>query len=722
MLKDKIIDFLEEQPGEAFDVAEILGQLDEKADYKAFFGAVTELEKAGLVAFNEQGRLVAPTAVKDLQGIFRSNSKGYGFVSLPGGDDDEEVYIPKDETSFALEGDEVAVEITKNAHYLKGTKAEGRVIQVVKRAQTEWVGIFHEALAEGHIGRVSLRNKKLPDIIVTNQGMKAEEGELVRLKILKWPSKKHPKTMLGEVVERLGRPEDEGLDVLEILASMGISPNFPLSVEAEVSKIDRQIHPEELENREDFRNEIVFTIDGADAKDLDDAVHVKRLKNGNLELGVHIADVSYYVKKDAAIDQEAYERGSSVYVTDRVVPMLPPALSNGICSLNPREDRLTQSCIMELDSLGQVLSYRIVQSVVCTAERMTYDKVNLILEGDKASRQDHPHLLESLELMAVLHEQLLRMREARGAIDFETVEAKIMVDDRDKASSIEKRQRKTAERMIESFMLLANETVATDFERRGLPFIYRIHEEPKLERLQHFSQLVSSLGFKLPAQLSKESLHTFREEIKGHPAEQVLSNMLLRAMQQARYSEENRGHFGLAAPVYTHFTSPIRRYPDLIVHRLIRELAEPTGQTVQTWEDLLPAIAHQSSQRERRAVEAEREVEKMKKAEYMFDFIGQDFEGMISAVNRYGFFVELDNTVAGLVPIESLEQDAFSYDERRMQLIGRRTGMIFKMGNRLKLRLTAVDKETGEISFSYLPSPLDQAGQIRRQGRSRSIK
>ncbi len=499
---------------------------------------------------------------------------------------------------------------------------------------------------------------------------------------------------------------------MEVLASMDIVSEFPKEVLDQAEAVPEEVPENEIVGRVDYRNEITFTIDGADAKDLDDAVHAKRLENGNYELGVHIADVSHYVTENSPLDKEAYERGTSVYVTDRVVPMLPERLSNGICSLNPRINRLTQSCVMEISPEGRVINYQISQSIIKTTERMTYDAVNQMIAGDEAALENYAKIADSVKIMVELHHILEAMRKRRGAIDFDTVEAKIIVNEKGLPIEIRKRTRGIAERMIESFMLEANETVATHFEAHGLPFIYRIHEQPKADRLQRFIDFAATFGMQIEGTsngIDQKVLQAFMKKIKGQPGEMVLSTMLLRSMQQARYSENNEGHFGLAAENYTHFTSPIRRYPDLLVHRLIREIGE--GKTpaniLQKWEDKIPEIAEHSSHRERRAVDAEREVEKMKKAEFMEEHVGEEYEGIIASVTRFGMFIELENTIEGLVHISTLKGDYFNYQERMLALIGERSGLTFKIGQPIKIKVVKADRMTGEIDFEYLPSELD---------------
>jgi len=513
---------------------------------------------------------------------------------------------------------------------------------------------------------------------------------------------------VASVEDVIGHQDDVGIDVLEVLESMDIVSEFPDAVLKEAQSVPDTPSEKDLIGRVDLRKEITFTIDGADAKDLDDAVHIKLLDNGNFELGVHIADVSYYVKEGSALDGEALARGTSVYVTDRVVPMLPERLSNGICSLNPNLDRLTQSAVMEIDKHGRVLHYQITQTVINTSFRMTYSDVNAIIAGDKELTEQYDKIVPSIHYMVTLHKILEKMRERRGALNFDTKEAKILVNKTGRPVDIILRQRGVAERMIESFMLVANETVAEHFARLNLPFLYRIHEEPKAEKVQKFIDYASTFGVRVYGtanSISQSALQDIMKAVHGQPYEEVLSMMLLRSMQQARYSEYNHGHYGLAAEFYTHFTSPIRRYPDLLVHRMVRDYGR-SKEIAEHFEQVIPDIASQSSSRERRAIEAEREVEAMKKAEFMEEFVGEEFDGIVSSVVKFGLFVELSNTVEGLIHVANLPE-FFHYNERNLTLQGEKSGVVFRIGQRIRIKLVRSDKATGEIDFEYLPSEYD---------------
>ncbi|MCL6588036.1 MAG: ribonuclease R, partial [Anoxybacillus sp.] len=451
------------------------------------------------------------------------------------------------------------------------------------------------------------------------------------------------------------------------------------------------------------------TIDGEDAKDLDDAVTVTKLENGNYKLGVHIADVSHYVTEGSPIDREAYERGTSVYLVDRVIPMIPHRLSNGICSLNPKVDRLTLSCEMEINDRGEVVSHEIFQSVIRTTERMTYSDVNRILvDHDEALREKYAPLVPMFEVMAELADILRNKRMKRGAIDFDFKEAKVLVDENGKPYDVVLRERSVAERLIEEFMLAANETIAEHFHWMNVPFIYRVHEDPKPEKLQRFLEFITNFGYIVKGtgnQIHPRALQEVLEAVRGEPEEMVVSTVMLRSMKQARYDAESLGHYGLSTEFYTHFTSPIRRYPDLIVHRLIRTYlinGQIDEQTQQKWAEKLPEIAEHTSNMERRAVEAERETDDLKKTEFMEDKIGMEFDGIISSVTNFGLFVELPNTVEGLVHVSYLTDDYYHYDEQHYAMIGERTGKVYRIGDEITVRVINVNKEERIVDFEIV--------------------
>lgn len=728
-LSKKVTDFLAQMPSKSISpkmLANNLGLADDAGDYKHLLKTIAQLEESKAIEVTAAGNIALPQPEAEvLEGTFSANPRGFGFVRI--GENEPDVFVKRGNTKFAMNEDVVEVKITSPANPLKGNEAEGKVVAIKSRAVTSLVGEFYafdeeEKKNSGSLlGYVVNKNKKIPfRTNIFKKGLHPEVGDIVRVDITHYPDRDFPEVLQGLVTEIIGKATDTGIDVLEVLESLGIPSPFPEDVIAEANAVPDEIEEKDIIDRVDYRDEITFTIDGADAKDLDDAVHIKALDNGNIELGVHIADVSYYVTEGSALDREALNRGTSTYVTDRVVPMLPERLSNGICSLNPRVNRFTQSCVMEINPDGHVVNYKISQSVIKTTERMTYSDVNEMLAGNQEFLEKFAVIAESVEQMAKLHAILLGMRARRGSIDFETQEAKIIVDKLGKPIEIQVRKRGTAEMMIESFMLIANETVARSFATRELPFIYRVHEHPKADKLTRFIDFASVFGIPLkgtPEKMQSKDLQDFMLQIKGQPGEIVLSTMLLRSMQQARYDEDNLGHFGLAAEYYTHFTSPIRRYPDLLVHRLIRAESHPTTEVIEHFEEIIPEVAKLTSSRERRAIDAERAVEAMKKAEYMESYVGTEYDVTISSVTRFGFFVSLPNTIEGLVHMSTLGDDFYNFNERDLTLKGERTGKVFRMGQPVKVKLVKADKITGDIDFEHVDSDLDVVEAVEKRSR-----
>lgn len=725
-MENKILTDLKEYGQSRVDaVAQRLG-LTASSDFRDLIKMIARLEGQKKLRFDDSGEI----ALRDqeekkkeitLQGVFRANKSGFGFVTVD--DAENDLFVGRQDVNQAIDGDIVEIAITKVADRLKGTAAEARVVSIIERSLKTVVGQF--VIDDRHpkyAGYIKSKNQKISQkIYVRQNGLVLDGTEIIKVDIEQYPTKEQD-YFVGFVREIIGHVGEVGIDVLEVLESMDIVSTFPDKVLEEAEAIPEAPLDKDYMGRVDLRQELTFTIDGADAKDLDDAVHVKLLDNGNFELGVHIADVSYYVTEGSELDKEALRRGTSVYVTDRVVPMLPERLSNGICSLNPRVDRLTQSAIMEISPKGRVVNYQLTQSVIKTAHRMTYSDVNAIIAGDQALSSQYEDLLPSIDQMVRLHTILEQMRINRGSLNFDTHEAKIIVDDKGLPVDIKVRERGIAERLIESFMLAANECVAEHFAKAKLPFIYRIHEEPKAEKLQKFIDYASVFGLTIRGtanKISQEALQDVMASIQGQPGGDVLAMMLLRSMQQARYSEHNHGHYGLAAEYYTHFTSPIRRYPDLLVHRLIREYGHITDDKIGHFEQRIPEIATQSSSLERRAVDAERLVEAMKKAEYMEKHVGEVFEGIVSSVVKFGVFVELPNTIEGLIHVTELPE-YYHYNERTMTLHGEKSGVVFKVGQAIKVQLTRADKETGDIDFAYLPSELDVVERQQKSSRGRN--
>lgn len=723
-MEEQIINYLKEQGKSS--VNDLAAALDMAGAQKfpELIKVISKLESNKKLRFNQDGYLSLRKAVTKkkhditIQGVFRANKNGFGFLHVS--DDEEDMFIGRNDVGYAIDGDTVEVVVKKPADRLKGTAAEVRVVDVVDRALKTVVGKFVlDDERPPYAGYIKSKNQKISQKIYIKKEPVALDGtEVLKVEIDKYPTRHHD-YFVAHVSDIVGHKDDVGIDVLEVLESMDIVSEFPEAVMAEAEAIPDAPSESDFEGRLDLRDEVTFTIDGKEAKDLDDAVHIKKLPNGNFELGVHIADVSYYVTEGSALDKEAVARGTSVYVTDRVVPMLPERLSNGICSLNPNVDRLTQSAIMEINPQGKVVKHTITQTVIKTTFRMTYDDVNQMLTGNQEVIDQFKPIMESVSYMTELHKILVEMRIKRGALDFDRPEARILVDDKGLPTDVVVRDRGTAERMIESFMLVANECVAEHFAKRKLPFIYRIHETPKAEKLQKFMDYASLFGVPIYGtanSLGQKALQEFMARIAGQPGHEVMSMMLLRSMQQARYSEDNHGHYGLAADYYTHFTSPIRRYPDLLVHRMVREYSDLTEEKKEHFQEVIPELASSSSALERRAIDAERTVEAMKKAEYMAEQVGQEFEAVVASVVKFGMFIELPNTIEGLIHITTLPE-FYNYNERTMTLQGEKSGKVFRVGQKIKVKLTRADKETGDIDFAYLPSDLDVIEKVDRQAR-----
>ncbi|MFG5435556.1 ribonuclease R [Enterococcus sp. DIV2384] len=713
-IKEQILHFMESQKKKSFSMEEIAQglNLEKSSDFKILVQTIAQMEREKSVSFNKKGKVLLPMKDLLIEGTFRANERGFGFVTID--PEEPDVYIPKEATNFAMDGDTVLIDVIQHADPFSDRGAEGKVKEIKERAVSQVVGEFvaysEEEMAEmGLYGYMIPKDKKLNQytVSIAPEGIKPVDGSIVIAEITYYPDQEYPTSMEGLVKQVIGHKNDPGMDILSIVVAHGIPTAFPDEVLAEADQVPETIAERDLVGRRDLRDQLIVTIDGEDAKDLDDAVTVQKLANGNFFLGVHIADVSYYVTEGSQLDMEAYERGTSVYLTDRVVPMIPQRLSNGICSLNPHVPRLTMSCEMEITPEGEVISHEIFQSVIQTTERMTYTAVNEILEEQKPETLErYKELVSMFKEMGELHHILEEMRMRRGAISFEDREAKVLVDENGHPQDILLRTRGVGERLIESFMLAANETVARHYHDLKLPFIYRIHEQPKEEKMQRFFDFAAVLGILVKGtkeNISPKDLQKVLEQVENKPEEVVINTMLLRSMQQAKYSEDNYGHYGLAAEYYTHFTSPIRRYPDLIVHRLIRSYSQDQSEKNQEkWNEALPEIANHSSSMERRAVDAEREVDAMKKAEFMVDKVGETYDGIISSVTKFGIFVELPNTIEGLIHVNNLKQDYFHFIENHMALVGERTGMTLKIGQKVQIRVEKADPETREVDFELI--------------------
>ncbi|MDQ0050157.1 ribonuclease R [Paenibacillus polymyxa] len=706
--EQQLLDFMRETAYKPMTYQELEQHFDIKdaEDFREFLKFLNALEEEGKILLTSTNRYGVPERMDLQRGRLQAHAKGFAFL-IPEDREHPDVYIHANDLKSAMNGDTVLVRVSSKGP--AGGRLEGEVVRIVKRAVLQVVGVFQNHEAYGFVLPDDKRINR--DIFIPKTSFNgAVNGQKVVVRIVSYPEGRAAAE--GEVLEVLGHKDDPGVDILSVIRKHQLPEAFPDEVTEEAEKAPDAITEEEIvrQGRRDLRDKIIVTIDGEDAKDLDDAVNVERLPNGNYRLGVHIADVGYYVRENSKLDQEAYNRGCSVYLVDRVIPMLPHRLSNGICSLNPQVDRLTLSCEMEFNEHMKVVKHDIFTSVIKTKERMTYANVRKILEEEDAELMErYKDLVDVFGTMKELALKLRANRMRRGAVDFDFDEAKVIVDDEGKAVDIVKRDRTIAEQIIEEFMLAANETVAEHFHWLKVPFLYRIHEDPDPEKLQNFMAFAANFGHQIKGRgnsIHPRALQTLLEDIQGTKEQTVLSTMMLRSMKQAKYDAESTGHFGLAAEYYSHFTSPIRRYPDLVIHRVIREVLENGGALTPERQEYLtarmPDIAQQSSERERVAVDAERDTEQMKKAEYMLDKVGEEFEGIISSVTSFGMFIELDNTVEGLTRLSALTDDYYHFDEQHMALIGERTSKVFRIGDEVKVRVARVNMEDYTIDFELV--------------------
>ncbi|HIT23879.1 MAG TPA: ribonuclease R [Candidatus Faecimonas intestinavium] len=699
-MKDDIINILKNSD-KALTIYELQEKLDlhDVDEVKKLSDELRVLEEEVVIYCSNKGRYMMLEDSHLRKGTLRANKKGFGFVEIENMEDD--VYIAPENMNGAIHDDIVLVEITSKMNL---DRLEGRILKVIKRQVERYIGeINFDSKGKGHI-TLDDSKIKLNIEVAKEDSLNAVDGHKVVVELLK--KLNNNLRYSGKVVEIIGHKNDPGVDILSIVYKYKINTEFPVDVKEEVKTLPMEVRDIDMIGRRDLRNMEIFTIDGDDTKDIDDAISIEKMSNGHYKLGVHIADVSYYVKEESPLDNEAMERGTSVYLVDRVIPMLPHELSNGICSLNPNVDRLAISCVMEFDHDGRQLDYEIFPSVIRSRIQMTYKKVNSILEDNNIPEGYEPYE-QSLRLMAELADILRKMKVKRGYIDFEVDEPKILVDENCKPTEIILRDRGTGEKLIEDFMIAANECVATHIYFMSLPFIYRVHEVPKEEKLRSYLSFVGSLGYQVPGDLKDTSPKTVQRIIKyleDKPEFKILSSLLLRSMQKAVYRPENLGHYGLASQCYTHFTSPIRRYPDTTVHRLLRTYLfnkELDMGTIRKWEQKLVYISEHSSDRERASVDCEREVEDMKMAEYMEDHIGEEYEGMISSVTSFGMFIELDNLIEGLVPLRDMK-DFFHYDEEHMTLTGERSHVKYTIGERVLVKVVRASKEEKTIDFEII--------------------
>ena len=668
---------------------------EQRGELKAVMDA---LEAEGKVHVSQKGKYLKG-AGRTLRGVYQAHPRGFGFVTIEGETDD--IFIPEKETNGALHGDTVEILLTASP---EGKRKEGKIVKIAERGTAKNVGLYQVAKGK-HYGFVIPDNQRfLQDIFVPEERAKgAVDGHKVVVELTSYGSDNAKPE--GKIVEILGHVNDPGVDIMSIVKSYDLPVEFPEKVMNQAERVPEEVSDADMAGRKDLREWVMVTIDGEDAKDLDDAVSLTRTEDGkNWILGVHIADVANYVQERSALDREALHRGTSVYLADRVIPMLPHRLSNGICSLNAGVDRLAMSCIMTVDAKGDVIDHEICESVIRVNERMSYTSVKKILEDhDEEETTRYIDLVPMFEEMEQLAGILRNRRHQRGSIDLDFPESKIMLDEEGHPMEIRSYDRNVATKIIEDFMLLANETVAEEYYWREIPFVYRVHETPDEDKIKKLAILSNNFGYSLhisdevrPGQIQK-----LLAKIQGTPQETMISRLALRSMKQARYTPENDGHFGLAARYYTHFTSPIRRYPDLQIHRIIKDdlRGRMNEKKMEHYQTILPEVTRQASETERRAEEAERETIRLKKAEYMEAHIGEVFEGVISGITNWGIYVELSNTIEGLVHVANMHDDHYDYYEDRYEMVGEHTGKTYKLGETVYVRVIDADCLTRTIDF-----------------------
>lgn len=670
-----------------------------KSKYNEFVNLLNKLESEYKIVKNRKNRYRI-SEIETFEGTYRKNQKGFGFIKIENRED--EIYVSKENSNNALNGDKVIVEIIEEKS--KEKKAEGRILKIIKHEKDTVVGIFQN---NKNFGFVVPDDKSFgTDIFISKKNFgKARNNHKVLVQITKYPEK--GKKAEGKIIEVIGNVNEAGVDMLSLIKEYDLPYKFPEEVIEEAKKQGDEIDKKDIPNRVDLRDKIIFTIDGEDAKDLDDAVRVEKLENGNYKLDVHIADVSYYVKQDSKLDKEAVIRGTSIYMLGRVIPMLPRELSNGICSLNAGEDRYTLSCSMEIDKKGKVISSSVYKGIIKVTERMTYTDVQKILDkSDKKVLKRYEKYIQEFENMKELATILKNRRLEQGYLNLDIPESKIVLDTDGKAIDVKKYETNFANEIIEQFMLTANETIAEKFYWLDAPFIYRVHENPDLEKITELNKFLFNFGYKIKANKDNVYPKEFSkvlEEVRGKEEERVVSNLILRTLKVARYEAENKGHFGIASKYYCHFTSPIRRYPDLFIHRIISKYIENNydikEKEIQKLYDLAEKRADSSSEREKIATKVEREAIDIKKAEYMENKIGEVYEGIVSSVTQFGIFVELENTVEGLIRFENLGDEYFIYDENKKILIGERTNKIYKIGDKVKIKVIKANKLLRQIDF-----------------------
>lgn len=697
--KERIVEFMRHDAYKPLLFIELVHVLDvPKDDIPMFQQIMDELEQEGKIFKTHKDRYGVPERMNLIVGRLQGNERGFGFV-VPDEEDIKDIFISVDSMNGAMHNDRVIARTNKKV--VGDKRAEGEIIRIIHRANETVVGTFESSRNFGFV--VPDDRRVSGDIFIPKDEFnQAKTGQKVIVQITRWPEKR--RNAEGKVVEIIGDKNAPGTDILSIIKSYRLNEEFPEAVLQQAEGISEVVTEDMTKGRRDLRKLTMVTIDGEDAKDLDDAVSLERLENGLYRLGVHIADVTHYVREGTPLDKEALKRGTSVYLVDRVIPMLPRKLSNGICSLNPQVDRLAFTVMMDIDRTGKVVNHEIFESVININERMTYTNVYKILEKeDRELIQRYGPLVDLFHSMKELALILRSKRVARGAIDFDFEEAKIILDESGKPIEVKRYEITIANKIIEEFMLICNETVAEHFYWANCPFVYRIHEDPDTEKIQNFAEFAYNLGYPLKGvnKIHPRALQDLLNRVKGKREERIINTVMLRSLQKARYSASNDGHFGLAAKYYCHFTSPIRRYPDLIIHRLMKEyLRGAMNESRQEYlVEKLPDIAKQCSDNERAADEAERETEDLKKVEYMKSYEGQEFDGIISGVTNFGMFVELGNTIEGLVRMSNMEDDYYNFNDKQYCLIGERTRKIYRIGDTVRVQLVRADIAAHQIDF-----------------------
>ncbi len=688
--------------------------LEEMEDKDAAAAAISNMLGDGRLLLTRKKKLALPEQTGLVYGRFQGNARGYGFF-IPA-DGSADMFIPAENVHGAMHGDMIWVRKTET--FSRNGSAEAEIVMIAVRAQSRIVGSY-ESDANGN-GFVVPDDTKLPIDVLVMRGDEsgASDGDKVVVNICQYPDGRRP--ALGRISEVLGAKDAKGTDMLAVIRRMDLPDTFAKPAMQQARRLNKPPTEDEIARREDLRAWRIITIDGADAKDLDDAVSLRKMECGNYLLGVHIADVSSYIAEGSPLDKEAYRRGTSVYFPDRVLPMFPPQISNGVCSLNEKEDKKALSCIMEFAPDGRILSHRFAETVIRTAHRMCYEDVNAMYAGDTALQEKYADVWPMLQEMRALAEIFGARRVKRGAIDFDLDEAKIVLDKQGKTVDVTVYERGEANRMIEEFMLAANETVARHISELRLPMLYRVHEQPDKEKLHTLNTFLGTLGYgiKNMGNVRPATLQRVLEKAKGTKEENVVSRVTLRSLKKARYCELCLGHFGLALDCYCHFTSPIRRYPDLVVHRIVKEVlhGEMGEKRAQRWHDAMPEIAKYTSEREAAAVEAERAADDLKKAEYMQSHIGSIETGIIAGVTQYGFFVRLPNTIEGLVRIASIENDYYVYEEKNFCVTGRSTKKVYRLGDEVRVQVMGVDLENACVDFRLLSDAKTDVRQAKQGG------